>query len=223
MIITDYHCHILPELDDGAENLQTALLMIQKMKFQGVRKIIATPHFYAHEEISVKEYLDKRQKSYDMLMNANPAVENIILGSEVAIESGLSEIEDVEKLAIQNTDYILLELPFGNYSRWITDEIYNISCRYKLKVIIAHIERYKDIYSKSQMAEILNMGVVLQVNNNAFKTFGSRQFVRKLIKEDYEVIFGSDCHNMTSRSPDWDIMRKYIKPEILKKSNNLIK
>lgn len=222
MIITDYHCHILPDFDDGADCPETSLAMIEKMKSQGVGKIIATPHFYAHRENSVNEYIGRRQKVYDILMNENPAVEDIVLGAEVAIENGISETENLEKLAIQGTNYILLELPFRNYSKWIADEIYNISCRYGLKIILAHIHRYKDIYSKSQMSEVLDMGAVFQVNNSALKTLGSRRFVRKLIKDGYDVVFGSDCHNMTSRAPDWDILLKRVKPEFIEKSNKLV-
>lgn len=222
MIITDYHCHILPDFDDGADCLKTSLAMIEKMKSQGVGKIIATPHFYAHKENSVNEYIERRQKVYDILMNENPTVKDIVLGSEVAIENGISETEGLEKLAIQGTNYILLELPFRNYSKWITDEIYNISCRYGLKIILAHIHRYKDIYSKSQMSEVLDMGAVLQINNSAVKSFRSRRFVRKLIKDGYDIVFGSDCHNMTSRTPDWDILLKHIKSDIIEKSDKLI-
>lgn len=222
MIITDYHCHILPDFDDGADCLETSLEMIQTMKTQGVGKIIATPHFYAHAEESVEEYLKRREKASDILMQSNPAVENIRLGAEVAIENGISGIKDIEKLAVQGTEYILLELPFRNYSRWISEEIYNISCRYGLKVILAHIHRYTGIYDKSQMSEVLDMGAVLQVNNGALKNFGSRRFVKKLIKSGHEIVFGSDSHNMTTRPPDWDILLKRMKPEIIEKSNRLI-
>lgn len=222
MIITDYHCHVLPEIDDGAKDLQISLAMIEKMQSQGVNKIIATPHFYAHKENSVIEYLDKRQKSYDILMNANPAIKDIKLGAEVAIENGLSELANIEKLAIQNTNYILLELPFKPYSKSLLDEIYNISYNYKLKVILAHIHRYIDIYSESQMAEILDMGNVLQINNGAFKRFKNRRFIKKLIKNNYDIVFGSDCHNMDLRSPNWNILFKYVKPDIIEKSNQII-
>ncbi|MCM1507596.1 MAG: capsular polysaccharide biosynthesis protein [Ruminococcus flavefaciens] len=222
MMITDYHCHILPDFDDGSDSVETSLRMIEKMKSQGVGRIIATPHFYAHREESVDSYLERRKKAFDILKESNPAVENIMLGVEVAIENGISSLDGLEKLAFQNTEYILLELPFTNYSKWIAEEIYNVSCRYKLKIILAHIHRYRNLYSKSQLAEILEVGAVLQVNNEAFRTFGSRHFVKKLIKDGHEIVFGSDSHNMTSRPPNWDVLKKYVKGDIIEKSNSLI-
>ena len=43
--IYDIHCHIVPGVDDGAENLKMSVRMLQKEYDDGVRGIIATPHF----------------------------------------------------------------------------------------------------------------------------------------------------------------------------------
>ena len=55
--MTEYHCHILPGIDDGAKDVETSLAMIEMMKAQGVERIVATSHFYAHREKSVAEFL----------------------------------------------------------------------------------------------------------------------------------------------------------------------
>ena len=41
----DVHCHILPQVDDGAESMETALEMLQREKEDGVENIIVTPHY----------------------------------------------------------------------------------------------------------------------------------------------------------------------------------
>ena len=43
--MTDIHCHILPDVDDGAEDLKESLAMAELAVRSGVRDIIATPHF----------------------------------------------------------------------------------------------------------------------------------------------------------------------------------
>jgi len=43
--IYDIHCHIVPGVDDGAENLKMSVRMLQKEYEDGVRNIIATPQF----------------------------------------------------------------------------------------------------------------------------------------------------------------------------------
>lgn len=222
MILTDYHCHILPEIDDGSDSVETSLSMIETMKNQGVERIVATPHFYAHREKSVESYIEKRRESYEKLVSAEPAIKDIRLGAEVAVEHGISELDGLDRLAFQGTDIIMLELPYSSYSKWISEEVYNVSCRYGLKVVLAHIHRYINFYTKSQMSEILGMNVIFQVNNEAFSSFGERRFVKRLIKDGYPVVFGSDSHNMTSRPPNWDTLLKKADTETIEKSCSLL-
>ena len=48
--MVDFHSHILPEMDDGADSVDTSLAMLRESFRQGVDLICATPHFYADEE-----------------------------------------------------------------------------------------------------------------------------------------------------------------------------
>ncbi|HRR75508.1 MAG TPA: capsular polysaccharide biosynthesis protein [Ruminococcus sp.] len=222
MIHTEHHCHILPGIDDGADSVETSLAMAELMKEQGVGRIVATPHFYAHREKSVERFLKKREEAFRALKKSSPAVGDIILGAEVAIENGLSKLPEIEKLAFQGTDVILLELPYRAYSHWMSDEIYDISTKFGLKVVIAHIHRYLDYYSKSDYEEILSAKAVFQVNNEAFGSFRERRFVKKLIKSGLPVIFGSDSHNMGSRKPNWDLLAKKADGKLIEESDSFI-
>lgn len=154
-LLTEYHCHILPGIDDGSDSAETSLHMIEMMKKQGVERICATPHFYAHREKSVAEYLKKRQAAFEQIQGQT-AVTDIHLGAEVAIEHGISELPDIEKLAIQGTRIILLELPYRPYEKWMSEEIYNIAAEFKLKVMLAHVHRYLPYYSKEELEAILH-------------------------------------------------------------------
>ena len=45
-MITDYHTHVLPGIDDGSKDAETSLEMLIQLKEQGIERVIATPHFY---------------------------------------------------------------------------------------------------------------------------------------------------------------------------------
>ena len=90
---TEYHCHILPGIDDGAHNPEMSLEMLEMMRMQGIERVVATPHFYAHREKSVEDFLEKRKNAYNRIKE-NKFIKNIILGAEVAIEHGISEMKD---------------------------------------------------------------------------------------------------------------------------------
>ncbi|MCQ2416642.1 MAG: capsular polysaccharide biosynthesis protein [Oscillospiraceae bacterium] len=207
----DAHIHILPGMDDGSDSVETSRQMLDILQKQGVATIIATPHFYAHREKSLAAYLEKREKAYAAL----DAPANMLLGAEVAIEHGISKLEGIEQLAIQGTNLILLEYPYTGYSPWMGEELHEIAVTYKLQPVIAHIHRYLSFYPKDVMEQVLKTKAIFQINNEAFGNFRERRFVRRLIKDEYPVIFGSDSHNLKNRKPNWDLLlRKVRKPVI---------
>ena len=43
--MTDLHCHILPNIDDGAKDVSISLRLLEKEYADGVRNIAFTSHF----------------------------------------------------------------------------------------------------------------------------------------------------------------------------------
>ena len=225
MFLTDYHSHILPRMDDGAESVETSLRMIGLMWEQGVRRVVATPHFYAHCENSVADYLQKRRRAYERIQEALPDwsgnAPEIFLGAEVAIEQGISRLQGIESLRMGDSPYILLELPYGPFAHWMLEEIDAISNLYGLTPVMAHVHRYVQFYRKTQLSDILQVDAVFQINNSAFRWFRERNFARRIIKEGYPYLFGSDAHNMEERRPDWDFLLKKAAPAVLDGAESL--
>ena len=219
--MTDYHCHILPRMDDGAKDLNMSLDMIRLMMAQGVDRIVATPHFYAHREESVRAFLQRRQEAYQQIEDTDCTMPYLHLGAEVAVEQGISRLPGVHQLTLADTSYILMELPYAPFAHWMLEEIDSLSQRYGLTPVFAHIHRYARFYTREQMAEVLRTEAVLQFNAEAFRSFQERRFVMSLIKRGFPYILGSDAHNMTSRRPDWDSLKRKVRPDILNHQENL--
>lgn len=220
-MLTDHHCHILPGIDDGAKDADVSAEMVKMMHEQGVERIVATPHFYSHREKSIEIYLDNRQKALEKLMEKDPPVKDIMLGAEVAIEHGLSERKGIERLRIQGTGLILLEFPYTKFAGWMIEEIENTVCGNGLKPVIAHIHRYLRYYSKAELETVLGIDAIFQINNEAFESFSERRFVKKLIKDGYPIIFGSDSHNLDSRKPNWDVLLKKCDGDVVDEADEL--
>lgn len=217
---TDYHTHILPKFDDGAKNVETSLKMLENLKKQKIQRVIATPHFYAHRKTSVADFVAKRERSFLQIVEQAPL--HITLGAEVALEQNLSEVPDIEKLAIEGTNLILLELPYQSYRPWMSEEIHNISTEFGLQVILAHINRYMDFYSMEQLEQILQCDAIFQINNEAFDVSKERRLVKMLIKRDYPLVFGSDCHNLKGRKPNWNLFKLKGKAALLEFSDSIL-
>jgi protein-tyrosine phosphatase len=45
-MMVDLHCHILPGIDDGAQNLTDSILMAKQAVEDGIATIVATPHYH---------------------------------------------------------------------------------------------------------------------------------------------------------------------------------
>lgn len=211
MKFTDAHIHILPGMDDGSDSTDTSIAMLKMLMQQGVEEIIATPHYYHHREKSPAHFLERRTKALEKLQAAMASLGvsvPIRLGAEIAVERGISEVEGIGQLAFTDSDLILLEYPYDRYQRWMSDEIHNIAVEYQFKPVVAHIHRYLDFFTKADMEYVLGMDVLFQINNEAFGSMRERHFVKKLLKEEYPVIFGSDSHNISDRKPNWDLLSK---------------
>ena len=125
----DWHSHILPKLDDGSKNLDEALELLRILSEQGVNTVIATPHFYANDE-SLERFLERREESYKSLCEALP--ENspkLLLGAEVCYYPGISRLDGLEKLCIEGTRLLLLEMPFEHWTEHTIREVRELAAQ----------------------------------------------------------------------------------------------
>ena len=204
---------MLPGIDDGAENVSVSLALIQKQMSQGVRHIVATPHFRKHI-MSVDDFLERRQAAYEEVMqHAFPGMPPIYLSAEIALEHNLCEMKGIERLACVEMNTLLLEMPFsGSFGKWMVEEIEEIGYRTRMQIVIAHIDRYVGLFSDSELADILSIpDMIFQVNLSAFSERKPKKLLKRLINDEYPILFGTDCHNLSSRKPNFDVMAKPLR------------
>ncbi len=187
----DFHSHILPSIDDGAESVEKSLKLIDAASENGIEKIFATPHFYAHK-IDVETFLERRQNSYLKLAEKNPTIP-IELGAEILVFAGLENMDGIEELCFYDGKTLLLELPLSE--SLITDEHFLTveALAQKFNIIMAHANRYSD-YTVMQMIEA---GALLQVNASDICAFSQRRRVRYWKNNGYIFALGSDAHRDT--------------------------
>lgn len=210
---TDFHCHVLPGIDDGAANLEVSLGLLKMQAAQGVKTVVATPHYRRHEQ-SVERFLKRRQAAYELVMeNRFKGMPRIMLGAEIALERNLSELKDIEKLGNMKMNTLLLELPlFESYHKWMSEEIEEISYKTNMQIIVAHLDRYIDMYDAKDYNDILGIpDAIFQFNLSAFSQRKSKKLIKQLVKDGYPILFGTDCHNLSSRKPNFDVLAKSMK------------
>ena len=201
--MTDLHCHILPGIDDGARDVETALALLDMEKAQGVNRVVFTPHFRC-DDVSLDEFLEKREAAWSSLMAALP--ENLKssfdfkLGAEVYFSPTLSRM-DFSKLCFTDTSYMLVELPFTSGVRpaFLDEILYDISSE-GITPIIAHVERYPYILSDpTKIYDWVMAGYLVQTN--AKTVVEGDKMIKKLISWGLVQVISSDAHSLHRRPP----------------------
>jgi protein-tyrosine phosphatase len=199
----DIHSHILPGVDDGAANLSEALQMLSIAYQEGIRCIVATPHFIADgKNVSVKELQEVFAKIEKEAYKISPNFK-IYLGHELYhSQDVLSSLQRGDALTINGTKYILVEfLPRASFKDiWNNLHMYLLSGYYP---ILAHTERYYDLINNSELVgNMIRSGIYIQINISSLMGRNFRtSFCNKLIKKNWVHFLGTDAHGATSRAP----------------------
>ncbi|MBO5059619.1 MAG: hypothetical protein J6C82_01725 [Clostridia bacterium] len=199
----DFHSHILPELDDGANNVQTSLEMLRISKASGVNTVIATSHCYPTDQAAVLKFIEDRRYAYNLLQaegcSQQDSLPHIIKASEVHLCHGVSKLKNLDELCIEDTEYILIEMPYDKWQDENFEEIYQLT-RLGLKPILAHLDRYMS--QEKLFSELLSLNVLCQINASAFLDHSMRKKLLRLFMKDAVHVIGSDMHNLTFRPPN---------------------
>ncbi|WP_368490060.1 tyrosine-protein phosphatase [Clostridium sp. BJN0013] len=203
--MVDIHSHILPGVDDGSKSMDETLKMLKLAELDGVKTIVATPHFYrGYYENSYEDIMKLGQQVRSAAKKANIAV-NIVLGQEVFLDKYILKDYKLGKVGcIEGTDYILVEFPMTVLLKDALDIIYELQVM-GIRPILAHPERYKYIIDKpSKINEFLDERCLLQINTGSIKgIFGKKvkSTAEILISSGVCSFIASDAHSTTGRSP----------------------
>lgn len=204
-MIIDFHSHILPGIDDGSRSVADSLEMLQMEAAQGIKQVIATPHFYPQHD-SPERFLRRRKAAEEVLreeVKKHPGLPDISVGAELYFFHGISDSDIISELTIAGKGCILLEMPESPWSDSMYREIANISRNFGITPIIAHVERYFQPFRTNQMLDKLaKLPVLIQSNANFFLRNNTRRMALRMLQEGKIHLLGSDCHNLSSRAPN---------------------
>lgn len=201
-LITDFHTHILPGVDDGSANVEMSVQMLQKEAEQGIESVVLTPHFYPTRH-QPESFLARRAEAFAALQEALPAgMPQLHLGAEVYYYRGMSHTEQMRDLAIDGGKYLLVEMPWQGWSEKEFLELAQIKENLELTPIIAHIDRYvRWTNVKKTMERLLELPVLIQANASFFTRFTTRNMALRMLQEGQIHLLGSDCHDLDKRPP----------------------
>ncbi len=198
----DLHSHLLPGLDDGAEDWETFLDIARYSVENGVSTMAATSHCDSENLPDKEDYLKTFDQAVSLLKTRGIGL-RIEMGSEIAMgPSTGSLIESGDLIPIGHTNYYLVELPFTQLPIYANKALYAIILA-GARPILAHPERYAYTDPKSEFFRwAAGNGVLFQINAASIigKNGGrAKKLAKKMIRKGMAHLVASDCHNAHDR------------------------
>ena len=208
--MVNLHTHILPEIDDGSDGVDTSLAMLRREAEQGVTAVCATSHYYAKHS-SIPAFCERRAEALERLTGVlTDGLPQVLPAAEVAYFPRMEE-QDLTPLCIQGTRTLMLEMPFADWTSLQAEavEALVLDCGYQ--VVLVHPERF--CFSKSnrhQLEKLAELPIGLQINAGSLLRWGTRRLALDLLQLAHWPLLGSDCHNLTSRPSNLKEGRKVV-------------
>ena len=201
----DIHCHILPETDDGARDMQESLAMAAIAADDGVEIIVATPHadhtYPALPPGEVKTRIAALQTEID---RAGIQLK-ILPGADVHIDESLpQQVQDRQVTTLGDTQaYLLLELPHDIYIPF-SGLIYDLET-IGVQTILSHPERNGGIQADIEVLwGLVEQGCLMQVTAGSITgELGSQPqaTAMRMLKHRLVHFVASDAHSSGHRKP----------------------
>ena len=213
----DLHSHILPGLDDGARDMETALHMADMAVQSGVSAVVVTPHCVSDRVEQVRKRLADLQSA----VRAEGIPIRLYSGMEIFGRPDTAALlREGRLLTINGSRYPLIEFDFDTDGEEETAVLHSV-IQAGYTPLVAHPERYRCIQEDPGQANLwARMGCRFQVNRGSLLgRFGPevREVAWALTGRGFATVVASDAHSSRVRTPwmedAWQLLSAEFSPQ----------
>ena len=205
--MVDIHTHILPGLDDGAQDLYDTLEMVRVAAQSGVTAMVATPHCNipgAYQNYFDDRYIKKVQQVREAVHHEGLPVQ-ILPGAEAFGTADLPQLlQEGKIMTLNQSRYLLVEFDFNEDPEFVQNLIEQIH-HLKAIPVIAHAERYRFVQRDPNLVyQWRKKGYPIQINKGSFQgKFGRKAAETAYLLMNYHLVsvVASDAHSPHVRTP----------------------
>ncbi|OPJ61658.1 tyrosine-protein phosphatase [Clostridium oryzae] len=226
----DFHSHIIPGIDDGADSFDMSIEMLKNSVNEGTKFICATSHYipgedaaenfnYRNEKGVESSIYDEKLLELTKLCSERDIDINILKGMELYMSLELPELYKEKRIwGLNNSQYLLIELPMQQFPLYTEEVLYELRLLGAIP-IIAHPERnFRIMKDRTLLESLVSQGTLAQVNAGSLTgSYGKdiKTFAEVLVKMNLVHMIGSDAHNDKKRTTKINGALK-----IIEKNNN---
>lgn len=211
--MTDIHCHIMPYVDDGAVDMDEALVLLDTVASEGVEVLCLTPHLRDEMFTTPDQKIRTMFKRLDAAREEARIPLELHLSREYYFDSQFRQLLAAGAVIPLGNQNLLIEFSYSTPFEVLAaaaDEV--LAAGYN--PIFAHVERYFTIQNDpEQAAKLIEMGVRLQLNTKGIlghDGFREKRTCKYLLKKRYVFAVASDTHDSSVRVPHWEKCRKHL-------------
>ncbi|MDO4174413.1 MAG: hypothetical protein Q4D42_06580 [Eubacteriales bacterium] len=209
----DMHTHVLPKIDDGAADAEAAFQMLKKSYEEGVKILVATPHYHCQ---AGEDWEERRQTAYRQVCDMAAQIGSdmqILLGAELFYESQLlEELKRTNNLTLNHTKFVLVEFSLDVNYLYIKNAMRALQAIGYFPVL-AHVERYPALTRIDRIEELADMGIKIQVNAESVtgkNGWHLKRHLMKLMRQDLIDLVATDAHDTEKRPAGMHACVKYL-------------
>lgn len=193
----DVHSHIMPGVDDGAEDLDMSVAMLKRAAKEGIGTIILTPHQKPEHKCVTRIGIEKRISLLQEELEKQDIPIRLYPGAELFYCRDMRKLlEEGRVCTLAGSRYVLVEFMPEESWDYIRDGIYDLAGNYR--PILAHVERYSQVIEKKErVRELIEMGAYIQMNAGSITGdwgYAVRRNCMRLLKQQMVHFIGTDAH-----------------------------
>lgn len=217
----DFHCHLLPAVDDGLRSLEETQAAITGLRALGYQGAVLTPHIYRGVYDNTPQALREHFRALRQEIEGDFSLH--LAAEYFADESLLTAIErdDILYLELGRQKIVLVEFPTLMPSPVGMDVLLQLR-RAGYQPVLAHIERYRYVQLEQSLwlSRLERTGAWLQCDiGSLVGQYGPhpQAFARALLDQELPTLWGTDLHRVAQ-------LERYVAPglAVLTKSGQRI-
>lgn len=195
---TDYHCHLLPGVDDGSKTIEESITILKQYEKLGIKEVWLTPHVMVDMPNTTDDLKQRFEKFQKTVREENINIE-LHLAAEYMMDEGFDErLKNKDLLTHTFHNQILVETSYVSPPMNLEGVLSSIMSAGYFP-LLAHPERY--IYMNDKMYYRLHeMGVRFQLNLGSLSGGYGKDVKKKaikMLKKNWYFCCGTDCHRMS--------------------------
>jgi protein-tyrosine phosphatase len=202
--VLDLHSHILPGLDDGAEDIGVSLGMARTAVGDGVQTMAATPHVNFEYSVDPDTMLSAVRELNAALAEAEIALE-VVPGAEISMPRAAELANDeLASFGLGGGRTLLIESPYLKGVAYMEELLFDLQLR-GFRPLLAHPERCPTFQDDpDRLRRMVGRDVFCVVNTGSLTgAFGRRvrAFAVDLLRGGLVHSIASDAHDDGGRPP----------------------